>query len=152
MALWVSTPTSSATYYYYDDGGNRFAKLVGSTLEYYLHDQSGRELAVIDLATGKLKQVNLFGNDQIGSVDVTWSGGNPTFTKQFDDGNGRGARILMNLILIEKGFPPAIIKNENWRKYIEALSEVDKGNLNKFTEFIAESCIDTQKTVLDNLK
>ncbi len=70
----------------------------------------------------------------------------------FDDGNGRGARILMNLILIEKGFPPAIIKNENRRKYIEALSEADKGNLNKFTEFIAESCIDTQKSVLDNLK
>lgn len=70
----------------------------------------------------------------------------------FDDGNGRGARILMNLILIKKGFPPAIIKNENRRKYIEALTEADKGNLNKFTEFIAEACIDTQKSVLDNLK
>lgn len=69
----------------------------------------------------------------------------------FDDGNGRGARILMNLILIEKGFPPAIIKNENRRKYIEALSEADKGNLNKFTEFIADACIDTQKSVLENL-
>ncbi|MCF8267564.1 MAG: Fic family protein [Ignavibacteriales bacterium] len=70
----------------------------------------------------------------------------------FDDGNGRGARILMNLILINKGFPPAIIKNENRRKYIEALTEADKGNLNKFTEFIAEACIDTQKSVLENLK
>ena len=70
----------------------------------------------------------------------------------FDDANGRGSRILMNLILIEKGFPPAIIKNENRRKYIEALSEADKGKLNKFTEFIAESCIETQKSVLDNLK
>jgi len=70
----------------------------------------------------------------------------------FDDGNGRGARILMNLILINMGFPPAIIKNENRRKYIEALTEADKGNLNKFTEFIAEACIDTQKSVLENLK
>jgi len=67
----------------------------------------------------------------------------------FDDGNGRGARILMNLILIKKGFPPAIIKNENRRKYIEALSEADKGNLNKFAEFVAEACIDTQKSVLE---
>lgn len=70
----------------------------------------------------------------------------------FDDGNGRGARILMNLILIAKGFPPAIIKNENRRKYIETLSAADKGNLNKFVEFIAESCIDTLKSILENLK
>lgn len=70
----------------------------------------------------------------------------------FDDGNGRGARILMNLILIAKGFPPAIIKNENRRKYLETLMEADKGDLNRFTEFIAESCIETQKSVLDNLK
>jgi Fic family protein len=70
----------------------------------------------------------------------------------FDDGNGRGARILMNLVLMKKGFPPAIIKNENRRKYIEVLSEADKGNLNKFAEFIAEACLETQKSVLDNLE
>jgi len=28
----------------------------------------------------------------------------------FDDGNGRGARLLMNLILIKKKLPPAIIE------------------------------------------
>ena len=30
----------------------------------------------------------------------------------FDDGNGRGARILMNLILMQKGFVPAVIRTE----------------------------------------
>jgi len=30
----------------------------------------------------------------------------------FDDGNGRGARILMNLILMNKGFFPAVVKSE----------------------------------------
>jgi Fic family protein len=70
----------------------------------------------------------------------------------FDDGNGRGARILMNLILIKKGYPPTIIQNEHRRKYIEALSEGDKGNLNQFVEFVASSCIDTQKMILDDLK
>lgn len=70
----------------------------------------------------------------------------------FDEGNGRGARLLMNLILIQKGYPPAIIKNENRRKYTESLSQADKGNLNQFIEFIAESCIDTQKSVLENLR
>jgi Fic family protein len=33
----------------------------------------------------------------------------------FDGGNGRGARILMNIILIRKGFPPAIVRNEQPR-------------------------------------
>jgi Fic family protein len=68
----------------------------------------------------------------------------------FDDGNGRGARILMNLILIAKEFPPAVIKNENRRRYIEALAEADNGKLNSFVAFVAEACIDTLKSVLDN--
>ena len=70
----------------------------------------------------------------------------------FDDGNGRGARLLMNLILIRKGFPPTIIKNENRRKYIESLAEGDRGELNKFVEFVVESCINTQEMTLNDLK
>lgn len=66
----------------------------------------------------------------------------------FDDGNGRGARILMNLILMKKGFPPAIVKNENRRKYLEALKEADKNNNNIFISFITESLIETQNTML----
>jgi len=70
----------------------------------------------------------------------------------FDDGNGRGARILMNLILIKKGFPPAIIKNEKRRQYIEALAAADNGNLNRFIEFVAESCIETQRMIVEDLR
>ncbi|MBW2100039.1 MAG: Fic family protein, partial [Deltaproteobacteria bacterium] len=40
----------------------------------------------------------------------------------FDDGNGRGARILMNLILIKKRYAPAIIRMKDRRQYLEALS------------------------------
>lgn len=39
----------------------------------------------------------------------------------FVDGNGRTARLLMNLELIKKGFPPAIIKIENRLEYYQAL-------------------------------
>lgn len=70
----------------------------------------------------------------------------------FDDGNGRGARILMNLILMSKGFPPAVIKNENRRLYISALTGADNGNLHQFVKFIADSCIETQKTIVEDLK
>ncbi len=43
----------------------------------------------------------------------------------FEDGNGRTGRILINYILISKGFPPVIIKgdSESRKKYIRALEE-----------------------------
>lgn len=70
----------------------------------------------------------------------------------FDDGNGRGARILMNVILIKTGYPPAIIKNELRRQYLTTLSQADKGELEAFLIFIAQSLIDTQRTMLEDME
>lgn len=66
----------------------------------------------------------------------------------FDDGNGRGARILMNLVFIKKQYAPAIIKTEQRRAYLEALSVADAGNLGPFTELVARSLLNTQKIIL----
>jgi Fic family protein len=41
----------------------------------------------------------------------------------FVDGNGRTARLLMNLILQQCGYPPAIIRKEDRLKYINALEQ-----------------------------
>jgi Fic family protein len=70
----------------------------------------------------------------------------------FDDGNGRGARILMNLILMKKGFFPAVIKTERKRKYLESIHEADKGDINPFIMFVAGELIETQEKVLRDLK
>jgi len=70
----------------------------------------------------------------------------------FDDGNGRGARILMNLILMKKAFPPAIIRNTDRRIYIETLNTADQGNLTPFVEFVTESLLETQTIMVDELK
>ncbi|MCK5808911.1 Fic family protein [bacterium] len=70
----------------------------------------------------------------------------------FDDGNGRGARLLMNLILIKEGFPPAIIKNEKRRHYINALVEADKGDLEPFSVFVGNSLVETMQMVVDELR
>lgn len=45
----------------------------------------------------------------------------------FVDGNGRTARLLMNLLLLQNGYPPAIIKNTNRMKYINS---IEKAQLN----------------------
>jgi Fic family protein len=39
----------------------------------------------------------------------------------FNDGNGRTARLLMNLVLIRGGYPPIAIRPEDRQAYIEAL-------------------------------
>lgn len=44
----------------------------------------------------------------------------------FTDGNGRTARLLMNLILMQAGYPPAIIRKEDRRVYIDS---IEKGQL-----------------------
>lgn len=46
----------------------------------------------------------------------------------FFDGNGRTVRLAMNLILMQAGFPPAIILRNDRKKYYEALNLANKGN------------------------
>jgi Fic family protein len=69
----------------------------------------------------------------------------------FDDGNGRGARILMNLILLTQGYTPVIVRNAKRRVYLQALAEVDTGDVMPFLQFIAESMLDTQKMIIGEL-
>jgi len=64
----------------------------------------------------------------------------------FFDGNGRTARLLMNLILVNKGYQivsiPPILRTE----YINAIiSSRRSGNFKKFETFIAECLIESQK-------
>ena len=58
----------------------------------------------------------------------------------FDDGNGRMARLLMNLILIKYGFPPAIIKTQDKQQYFSALRQADGGQFEVFVEYVT-GCI-----------
>lgn len=58
----------------------------------------------------------------------------------FSDGNGRTARLLMNLILEQSGYPPAIIRKEDRLKYINTLEEGrSSGSLDDFNKLIAEA-------------
>lgn len=69
----------------------------------------------------------------------------------FDDGNGRGARILMNLILMHKGYFPAVVRLEEKPAYLQALAQADQGDLLPFIGFITDTVIATQQSVVDAL-
>ena len=57
----------------------------------------------------------------------------------FFDGNGRTARLAMNLLLRRKGFPPAIILKNDRSKYYEALNRANKGGYKKLALFVIQS-------------
>ncbi|MGQ7890589.1 Fic family protein [Paenibacillus sp. WC2504] len=62
----------------------------------------------------------------------------------FSDGNGRTASLLMNLILMKFGFPPAIVKaaNEARLKYYETLELASiSGDQAPFVQLIA-GCVE----------
>jgi Fic family protein len=56
----------------------------------------------------------------------------------FVDGNGRTARLLMNLVLIQEGYPPAVIRRERRLEYYDALDQAHEGNAVPFVVLVAE--------------
>jgi Fic family protein len=66
----------------------------------------------------------------------------------FDDGNGRMARILMNLVLMRCGFPPAIIKTQEKEAYFSALRQADGGQFEVFGEYIAARVAESLKIMV----
>jgi len=58
----------------------------------------------------------------------------------FVDGNGRTARLLMNLVLIINGYPMAIIRNEDRTDYLEAVNTGQtKDDLKVFYSLVEEA-------------
>lgn len=57
----------------------------------------------------------------------------------FIDGNGRTARLVMNLLLMREGYPPAIIMRVNRRQYYRVLAQADKGNEGPLANFVGRT-------------
>jgi Fic family protein len=64
----------------------------------------------------------------------------------FSDGNGRTARLLMNLLLLQSGYPPVLIGPEDRLLYIDALQQLqlkhDGAAYRKFMYARLESSLD----------
>lgn len=57
----------------------------------------------------------------------------------FIDGNGRTGRLVLNLILVRLGWPPAIIFKRDRAKYLRALDRADRGEAGPLAELISRS-------------
>ena len=59
----------------------------------------------------------------------------------FLDGNGRTGRLVLNLMLVRLGYPPAIIYKHQRPQYLRALSRADTGDHGALGEFIARAIL-----------
>ena len=57
----------------------------------------------------------------------------------FLDGNGRAGRLLLNLLLVRLGYPPAIVFKNERTKYLDAMRKADKGEYGPLGELIARA-------------
>ena len=57
----------------------------------------------------------------------------------FFDGNGRCARLFMNLLLMQAGYPLVAILKTDRKKYYQVLEKADQGNLVPLVQFIAQA-------------
>jgi len=70
----------------------------------------------------------------------------------FIDGNGRTARLLMNLILLQNGYTPAVIKMADRKKYIEAIETARTNNMTDFYNLILDAEKESLEVYLETIK
>ena len=57
----------------------------------------------------------------------------------FADGNGRAARLLMNLLLLRGGYPPVAVRPEDRKTYLDTLEHASmRENIKPFQTFMHE--------------
>lgn len=69
----------------------------------------------------------------------------------FFDGNGRTARLLLNLLLMKAGYLPAIILKNDRKKYYDALNKANQGDYGKLLLLILQAAERTLDIYLSNL-
>ncbi|MEI9910800.1 MAG: Fic family protein [Bacteroidota bacterium] len=60
----------------------------------------------------------------------------------FSDGNGRIARIFMNIILLKNGYPPIFIKEVNRQDYLKRF-EISDNDMTPMLDFMGDRLVES---------
>ncbi|MCK4820130.1 Fic family protein [bacterium] len=71
---------------------------------------------------------------------------------RFTDGNGRCARLLMNLFLMRHGFPVTMVLKVDRKKYYDTLRKADQGDMKPFSDFIGRNVERSLDIYLDSFE
>lgn len=63
----------------------------------------------------------------------------------FEDGNGRVGRFLLNVLLVNQGYPPLIIRKTQRTAYMNCLNDFDRGYVRNLERFLLEKYKDTYR-------
>jgi Fic family protein len=61
----------------------------------------------------------------------------------FLDGNGRTGRLLLNLLLLRRGYAPIVIEKRRRERYLDCLYDADRGNLASLAELLTRQALDS---------
>lgn len=70
----------------------------------------------------------------------------------FFDGNGRTVRLIFNLLLMSAGYPPAIILQQDRKKYYAALNQANQGNYERLLLVVLQAAERSLDIYLSNLE
>lgn len=70
----------------------------------------------------------------------------------FWDGNGRVSRLVMNIFIMQAGYPLAIILKNDRKRYYRVLASADEGDYEPLCEFIAQAVLRSINIYLKALK
>lgn len=70
----------------------------------------------------------------------------------FEEGSGIVARLLMNFILMQFDYPPAIFETEDKENYFAALRRADVGELEPLSDYVAQNLARSLETLIRGAK